>query len=136
MTAFAILPTLRLSVLDAQKLPLIVRGVGQDQDVVMAYGDDLASPIQRRLAFVAVVLALFELAYGWLVAGMMAAAPNPRLTMMSSVLALIIVANCALIFGRARQGGHWLRALSLVSIAAMVLGPAILALLATARDGG
>ena len=101
----------------------------------MAYGDDFASPIQRRMAFAAVILALFELAYCWLIAGMMAATPNPRLTMTSSVLALIIVPNCVLMFGRARPGTHWLRVLSLVSIAAMVLGPALLALVGIAHDG-
>jgi lipoprotein signal peptidase len=101
----------------------------------MAYGDDLASPVQRRVAIAAVMLALLELAYGWLVAGMMAAAPNPRLTATSSVLALIIVANSVLMFGRARPASHWLRVFSPASIALMVVGPAVLVLVAIAHDG-
>lgn len=101
----------------------------------MAYGDDFATPTQRRMASAAVVLALLELAYGWLVAGMMAAAPNPRLTATSIILAAIIVANGALMFGRARTPVHWLRILSLASTALMIGLPTALVFVAMAHSG-
>ena len=101
----------------------------------MAYGDDFASPTQRRVASAAVTLAVLELAYWWLVAGMMGAAPNPRLTAISIVLAAVIVANGALMFGRARAPNHWLRILSMASIALMIGLPTVLVLAAIAHSG-
>jgi hypothetical protein len=82
----------------------------------MAYGDDFASPMQRRIASTAIILAALQLAYGWLVAGMMAAAPNFRLTGTSIVLALIIILNGVLLFGHSRPANHWLRNASWSSI--------------------
>ena len=101
----------------------------------MAYGDDFATPTQRRVAFAAAMLALLELTYSWLVAGMMAAAPNPRLTAISILLAAMIVANGVLMFGRARALGHWLRVFSLASIALMIGLPTTLVLIATTHSG-
>lgn len=96
----------------------------------MAYGDDFASPMQRRIASVAIILAVLELAYGWLVAGMMAAAPNPRLTGTSIALTAIIILNGALLFGHSRPTNHWLRIVSWASIALMIATPTTLVLAA------
>ena len=96
----------------------------------MAYGDDFASPTQRRVAAAAVLLAAFELACGWWAAVLMVAAPNPRLTAISVTLAVIIIANCVLMFGRKRAANHWLRIFSLAPIALMIGLPAALVLTA------
>ena len=96
----------------------------------MAYGDDFASPMQRRIASIAIILAALQLAYGWLVAGMMAAAPNLRLTGTSIVLALIIILNGALLFCHSRPTNHWLRIASWSSIALMIAVPTALVLTA------
>jgi len=102
----------------------------------MAYGNNFASPTQRRVASAAVTLAVLGLAYGWLVAGMMAAAPNTRLTATSIVLAAVIVANGTLMFGRSRPANHWLRIFSWVSIAAMIGLPTVLVLAAIRHSVG
>jgi hypothetical protein len=94
----------------------------------MAYGDDFTSPMQRRIASAAIILAVLQLAYDWLVAGMMAAAPNPRLTGTSIVLAAIIILNGALLFGHSRPANHWLRVASWASIALMIAVPTALVL--------
>ena len=101
----------------------------------MAYGDDFASSAQRRVASAAVLLAVLELAYCWLVAGMMAAAPNPRLTATSVMLAAIIVMNGVLLFGQRYGPNHWLRIVSLASIALMIGFPAALVLSAIGHSG-
>jgi hypothetical protein len=104
-------------------------------EAAVAYGDDIPSPSQRAVALAAVIIAFVEAAYGWLVAGMMAAAPNPRLTATSILLASIILANGALMFGRARPLGHWLRIFYLASIALMIGLPTALVLIAMAHSG-
>jgi hypothetical protein len=102
----------------------------------VAYGDDIASSAQRPVALAAVLLAVLELAYCWLVTGMMAAAPNPRLTATSIVLAAIIAANGILLFCRRHALNHWLRILSLASIILMIGLPAALVLAAIGHNDG
>jgi hypothetical protein len=101
----------------------------------VAYGDDFASSAQRWVASAAVLLAVLELAYCWLVAGMMAAAPNPRLMAISMTLAAIIVANGVLLFGRRHAPNHWLRIISLASTTLMIGLPAALALAVVWHSG-
>lgn len=101
----------------------------------MAYGDDRPSSAQRSLAIAAITVAMLELCYCWLVSGMMAAAPNPSLVTISSLLFLIVVANVTLLFGARRPRKHWLRIFSATSIFAMVGAPVTLLFYVMARTG-
>ena len=98
----------------------------------MAYGDDFAPPMQRRLASTAMILGMFEMTYVWLVAGFMAAFEIPRLMAIYILLSTIIVGNGVIMFGRARAASHWLRVCSLVSILLVIGGPTVLVLYAIA----
>jgi hypothetical protein len=67
----------------------------------MSYGDDRPSSVQRSVALLTIVVALFVLSYGWLIAGMMATPINPSLLTFTGVLVAIIVGNGTLLFGKA-----------------------------------
>jgi len=101
----------------------------------MAYGDDFASPVQRRVASTAVMLGMLEMTYVWLVAGFMAAFEIPRLMAIYSLLSASIVGNGVVMFGRARAANHWLRIFSTASIILMIGGPTVLVLYVIANGG-
>lgn len=82
--------------------------------------------MQRGIAFAAIALAALVLAYCWLVAIMMASASYPRLITLSSFLAVIMIGNGFLLFGRPRPPRHWLRVLSWLSIVLMIMTPTVL----------
>lgn len=128
MAAFAPLAVIRNAATTARKLPLIARIARVEQDTAMPYGDDVASPIQRWVAFAALILALFELAYCSLVVVMMATEPNPRLIATVAVLASVLAGNTVLLAGGSKPPSHWLRAASIVSIGLM-LAPVLLSIL-------
>ena len=94
----------------------------------MAYGDDFPSRAQRGTAVAAIMLAVLELAYIWLVALSMAAAPNTPLIGYTGFFAAIMAGNGAVLFGRQRPARHWLRIFSWLSIALMIVGPISLVL--------
>jgi hypothetical protein len=107
---------------------LIARIARREQDTVMPYGDDVASPVQRRVAFAAGMLALLELAYCSLVAGIMATSLNPRVFVTLAVLVSILAGNAVLLLGGPKPLSHWLMIASIVSIGLM-LTPVLLIIL-------
>jgi hypothetical protein len=86
----------------------------------MAYGDDRPSTNQRCWALATATVAIFVIAYGWLVAGMMASAPNSRLIISTGILMVIVIVNGTLLFGRPRSPSNWLRIFGLVSLGVMI----------------
>jgi hypothetical protein len=101
----------------------------------MAYGDNRPSPTQRNLAIAAILLAMLELGYSWLVSGMMASVPNPSLMAISSLLVVVVAGNAVLIFGAAHPAKHWLRILCASSVFVMIGMPTALLLYVMARVG-
>jgi hypothetical protein len=102
----------------------------------MAYGDNRPSPTQRNLAIAAILLAMLELGYSWLVSGMMVSVPNPSLMAISSLLVVVVAGNAALIFGAAHPAKHWLRIFCASSIFAMIVMPSTFLLYVMVRIGG
>ena len=86
----------------------------------MLYGEDSRTAGQQLQNITGATLALFYLAYAWLVAGMFGASPNSALLMTTLFLSVVIVLNGVLLFGTRKPPLHWIRVASSVLIVLML----------------